>query len=147
VDIQRSSITQEVKIMLMRKTLVSLLVVVGTVGAVATFASNDAQARPNVYIQIAPPLPYVEVVPSYRHGYVWVPGYWDWRADRYDHRYGGRHVWVGGTWVRERRGHVYVPHQWVQRDGYWVQSHGRWDRDGDGVPNRYDRHPNNPYRR
>ena len=22
----------------------------------------------------------------------------------------------------------------------------RWDRDGDGVPNRYDRRPNNPYR-
>jgi len=40
--------------------------------------------------------------------------------------------------------------------GYYRQDYGRhdhrdyrgarWDRDGDGVPNRYDRRPNNPYR-
>lgn len=43
------------------------------------------------------------------------------------------------------------------RDNYYRHGHGhydrrdyrgaRWDRDGDGVPNRYDRRPNNPYRR
>ncbi|MBS0343494.1 MAG: hypothetical protein JSS56_23570 [Proteobacteria bacterium] len=48
------------------------------------------------------------------------------------------------------------------RDYYYREGHGhydrrdyrdhrdyrgaRWDRDGDGVPNRYDRRPNNPYR-
>jgi hypothetical protein len=35
------------------------------------------------------------------------------------------------------------------RERHW-QHHGPygrgWDRDGDGVPNRYDRRPNNPYR-
>jgi len=33
--------------------------------------------------------------------------------------------------------------------GYYSQERyrgARWDRDGDGVPNRYDRRPNNPYR-
>ena len=28
----------------------------------------------------------------------------------------------------------------------WEYSAGRWDRDGDGVPNRADRRPNNPNR-
>ena len=37
------------------------------------------------------------------------------------------------------------------REGYRHYRHGdyrgaRWDRDGDGVPNRYDRRPRNPYR-
>ena len=30
--------------------------------------------------------------------------------------------------------------------GYHGYAPRRWDRDGDGVPNRYDRRPNNPYR-
>jgi WXXGXW repeat (2 copies) len=128
--------------MFMQKSLVGVLVAAG-LGVASIMSSGNAAAHADVFIRVAPPVPYVEVVPSYRHGYVWVPGYWDWRADRY----GGRHVWIAGTWVRERRGYAYVPHQWVHRDGYWVQSRGRWDRDGDGVPNRYDRHPNNPYRR
>jgi len=33
-------------------------------------------------------------------------------------------------------------HRWDERHGYY-----RHDRDGDGVPNRYDRAPDNPYRR
>jgi hypothetical protein len=32
-------------------------------------------------------------------------------------------------------------HRWDER-----HNHYRHDRDGDGVPNRYDRQPNNPYR-
>ena len=37
--------------------------------------------------------------PSARPGYVWSPGYWDWR--------GHRHVWVNGHWERARHGYVY----------------------------------------
>ena len=33
-----------------------------------------------------------------------------------------------------------------QDDRRWDNDH-RWDRDRDGVPNRYDRHPDNPWRR
>ena len=83
------------------------------------------------------------VVPAPRRGYVWAPGYWDWR--------GSRHIWVGGRWVREREGYAYHPHRWVEHDGRWRLERGRWDRahrdsDGDGVPDRFDRRPNNPNR-
>ena len=49
----------------------------------------------------------VEEVPPPRAGYVWAPGFWEWR--------GGRHVWVGGHWIGERRGYHWVPDRWEQR--------------------------------
>ena len=108
----------------------------------------------DVIVRVAPPAPRVEVAPAPRRGYVWVPGYWDYR--------GHRHVWIDGTWVRERRGYRYVGPRWVERNGGYVIERGRWargdrdhdgipnrvdrDRDGDGVPNRFDRAPDNPRR-
>jgi hypothetical protein len=68
---------------------------------------------------------------------VWVPGFWDWRAHRYH--------WVGGHWVRHRPGYYYQPVRWVYRDGRYYRGGGWRDSDGDGVPNRYDRAPRNPY--
>ncbi len=56
-----------------------------------------ASAGVFVDIDVAPPAPQVEVVPEPRVGYVWAPGYWEWR--------GGHHVWVGGHWIGERRGY------------------------------------------
>ncbi|RYZ53612.1 hypothetical protein [Noviherbaspirillum suwonense] len=45
---------------------------------------------------------------------------------------------------------VYVQPRPIYREEWRGHGHhhgGRhWDRDGDGVPNRYDRRPNNPYR-
>ncbi len=83
----------------------------------------------------------IEAVPAPRVGYVWAPGYWNWR--------GNHHVWAKGTWVRERPGYAYHSPKWVQRDGRWSQERASWsrgDRDGDGVPNRVDRQPDNPRR-
>jgi len=109
-----------------------------------TFAATD------IYVDIAPPAPRYEVVPAPRAGYVWAPGYWDWR--------GHRHVWIKGHWERERTGYYWHPNRWVEDSGRWKLEHGGWnheryvenerhgDRDGDGVPNRYDRAPDNPYR-
>ena len=77
-------------------------------------------------------------MPAARPGFVWSPGYWNWN--------GRRHVWVGGSWMRERPGYVYHRPEWVQRGERWQMRRGGWDRDGDGVPNRYDRRPNNPNR-
>ncbi len=98
--------------------------------------------EPVVDVVVAPPEPRYEAVPYPRPGYVWAPGYWEWR--------GHRHEWVQGYWIAERPGHVYVPNTWVQNRGHWEMQSGRWerrhDRDGDGVPNRYDRRPNDPYR-
>lgn len=91
------------------------------------------------YVIPAPPPPRREAVPQARRGQVWVPGYWDWR--------GNRHVWVKGHWEKARPGYRYREPRWQQRDGRWEIQRGGWDRDGDGVPNRYDDRPNNPYRR
>ena len=124
--------------MSMRKTLGSILLAVGTLGAFALPVTSEASALVGVSIRVGPPPLRYEVVPLPRRGYVWVPGYWDWR--------GHKHFWVGGIWVRERRGYRYQPHRWEQRGDGWYLNRGRWDRDGDGIRNRDDRHPNNPYR-
>lgn len=95
------------------------------------------QHRP-VYLP-APPPPRYEAVPRARRGQVWVAGHWEWR--------GRRHVWAPGHWVKARRGQHYRQPQWVQqKNGRWEMHNGRWDRDGDGVPNRNDHRPNNPNR-
>ena len=113
--------------------------------AAAAFSGGAMAVPVGVYINIGPPPPRVEVMPAPRPGYLWTPGYWDWRH--------GRHYWVGGTWVRERPGYIYTRPEWVNVGGHWHLRHSGWargphgDRDHDGVPNRYDRHPHNPYRR
>ena len=42
----------------------------------------------------------------------------------------------------------YYPHgpRYHPRHRHWERRHGMRDNDRDGVPNRYDRRPNNPYR-
>ena len=86
-------------------------------GAISVPVVSEAR----VYVvETAPPPPRVEVVPAPRHGYVWAPGYWDWR--------GRRHVWVNGNWVHERRGYRWAPHGWVEREGRWHFTRGHWER-------------------
>jgi len=128
----------------MRKTILALLL-----ASSATALSLPATAE--IYVNIAPPAPRYEVVPAPRSGYVWVPGYWDWR--------GNHHVWAKGHWERERHGMYWHPNRWTESNGHYILERGRWDkerfvenhrgygdRDHDGVPNRYDRAPDNPYR-
>lgn len=95
-----------------------------------------------VVVRTAPPPPRHEVVPHARHGYAWAPGYWNWNGHRY--------TWVKGHWERERRGYAWARPEWREDGrGGWVLDRGGWrrgDRDGDGVPNRYDNRPNNPHR-
>ena len=86
----------------------------------------------------APPPHRREAVPAARRGMAWVPGHWEWR--------GQRHVWMKGYWVKARPGYHYRESRWQERDGRWQMNRGGWDRDGAGVPNRNDRHPNNPRR-
>ena len=144
--------------MLKRKLLLAALAT-SSIGILPMPASADI----GFYVDIAPPAPRYEVVPAPRAGYVWAPGYWDWRSNR--------HVWVKGHWERERHGYYYHPSRWVQNDGRWGLERGRWDsqryaakgngdrdhdgvpnkydrdRDNDGVPNKYDTRPDNPNRR
>jgi hypothetical protein len=116
----------------------------------ATFAPVEAMARDTVIVvHNAPPAPRHEVVPAARRGYEWAPGYWNWN--------GHRHVWVKGHWERARAGYVFHRPEWTRDDrGGYRLNRGGWehgelavarDRDGDGVPNRFDSRPNNPNRR
>jgi hypothetical protein len=116
------------------------LILGSLIAAIITGASLDAAARTNVdfYVNVAPPPPRYEVVPAPRVGFVWVPGFWDWRYNR-------RH-WVPGHYVRHRPGYYYHPASWAYRGDRYYFSRAGWrnDRDGDGVPNRFDRVPGNP---
>ena len=148
--------------MMKRKLLLGAL----AVSSIA-IAPLPASAAVDLYVNIAPPAPRYEVLPAPRAGYVWQPGFWEWRGDR--------HYWRKGYWVRERPGYYWHPSRWEHDNGRWVMRKGGWhreryafydgrgrggdrdrdgipnqydrDRDNDGVPNRYDDRPNNPYRR
>lgn len=104
-------------------------------------AALPAAARVDLFVNVAPPAPVYEPVPAPRVGWVWAPGHWDWRH--------GHYVWIGGRWMRERHGYVYMPGAWVAQNGHYYWHEPRWnrhhDRDHDGVPDRFDRAPNNPY--
>lgn len=119
------------------------LVLGSVVAAIIAGASLPSLARTHIdfHVNVAPPPPRYEAVPAPRVGYVWAPGYWDWRHNR--------HYWVAGHYTRHRPGHYYAPVRWVHRDGRYYYSRAAWrnDRDGDGVPNRYDPAPGNPYYR
>ena len=132
------------------------------------FTAQVFAAPVSVDIRLAPPAPRHEWVPTARPGYVWAPGYWDYRHNQYR--------WVSGHWERERPGYYYHGTSWVQHGDKWYIQQGGWrrnsdrdhdgipnrydhdrdndgirdrrdrDRDGDGVPNRYDSRPDNPRR-
>jgi hypothetical protein len=122
-------------------TMFSKLKTLTVLAAASATISVSAVAAPYIDVHVAPPPPRHEVVPAARAGYVWAPGYWDWR--------GHRHVWVNGHWERARTGYVYHEPRWEQVEGNWRLHHGAWahgDRDHDGVPDAVDAHPDNPHR-
>src|SRR5688572_29120397 len=72
----------------MIKKVLAAAMLAASLGSIAVPASAD------IVIRIAPPAARMEVVPDHRPGRVWVAGHWTWRNHK--------HVWVKGTWVRER---------------------------------------------
>ena len=119
------------------------LVLASVVAVTFASAALPAAARTSVdfYVNVAPPAPIVEVAPPPRYGYVWAPGYWGWRHNR--------HYWVAGHWEHARPGYYYAPARWVADGGRYYYRAPAWyrgDRDHDGVPDRFDHHPDNPYR-
>lgn len=91
--------------------------------ALAAVGTAHAQTHATVVVQTGTPgwvaAPVAPAPP--RPGMAWVPGHWAWN--------GHAQVWRAGHWAPVRYAH---PPR-------------RWDRDGDGVPNRYDARPRNPY--
>jgi len=115
------------------------IVVISTAAFIPTQAL--AEVGYGVVITNAPPQPRHEAVPAARRGYEWAPGYWNWT--------GRKHSWTKGHWERSRPGHYYQPNQWEKSNNGWRMKQGGWqrgDRDGDGVPDRLDKKPNNPNR-
>ncbi len=111
----------------------------------ATNAARRARASAayeNSMLGIAPSQVRYEHIPRARSGYVWAPGYWDWR--------GNRREWVSGTWVVEHRDSDRdgVPDAYDRdRDNDGVRNHLDDDRDGDGYRNVRDNFPDDWRRR
>jgi hypothetical protein len=57
--------------------------------------------------------------------YVWIPGSYEWRSDRW--------VWVDGYWTRSRPGYRWEPARWVARNGGYARVGGYWVEDGNHV--------------
>jgi len=83
-------------------------------------ASSVAPGAVSIDIDVAPPAPRVEVIPAPRTGYVWAPGYWEWRDSA--------HVWIPGRWIGERHGFHWAPDRWDQVGGHWHHFPGHWER-------------------
>lgn len=100
-------------------------------GAVLFFAAAPAMARADVSLNIGIPGLYVAPGPVYvQEPPVYVRSGPIYEQPRYYREREYRREWRDDRGPHHGRGHM---------------SHRR-DRDGDGVPNRYDRRPNNPYR-
>jgi hypothetical protein len=112
--------------MLTKKLLVPVLLAAGLIGAAATPLTSLAAT--NVQVNYDWPARY-DGYPEHRPGYIWVPGHRVWNGYRY--------VWERGHWERAYRHYGYADH---------VYRPARRDSDGDGVPDRHDARPNNPYR-
>lgn len=90
--------------------------------AASVFAA-PAYAQVSFNINLAPPAPQHEVVPTLSPGYVWAPGYWAWTGER--------HIWVRGRPIVQRQGFRWEPDRWEQRDRTFIRSAGHWERDHD----------------
>jgi len=109
-------------------------------GLATTLAGFALPASADLYINVRPPAPRVEVV-QHREGYVWAPGVWEYNN--------GKHEWAAGHLVAERKGYHYSPDHWVSNDhDKWALKRGGWNKDSDhdGTPDRSDSSPNNPRR-
>jgi WXXGXW repeat (2 copies) len=162
--------------MLAKKALVSALIAAGTFGAVATSLPSAAATNVEFYVNTAPPPPRYEAVPAPRRGYVWSPGHWRysenrhryvWEPGHWEHarpgyayhaprweEHNGRWYYNASLWdrggdgipnSRDRTPDGRMAYRDSDRDG--IRDSRDRDRDGDGVPSRYDAHPDNPYRR
>ncbi len=122
-----------------------------TAALLSIAALGSAQAAPHATVVIqagapvlvpaqyyAPPPPRYEAAPRPRRGMVWEAGHWEWRGHRY--------AWVPGRWLQARPGYAYRQPHWQRHGDRWMMQRGDWDRDGDGVPDRHDRRPDDPRR-
>jgi hypothetical protein len=87
-------------------------------GFAALMASANVNAA-DIVSDVAPPALRAERAPAPRDGFVWAPGHWELRRHDY--------VWVGGTWIADRRGAHWTPDHWEQTGEQWRFVPGRWE--------------------
>lgn len=92
------------------------------VAPVGPYYRGGIDADGDGYADAPPPAPQSEYVgPPPVVGYVWLGGYWGWRANRY--------VWIGGHWgAPPYPGYRWVPHAWSPYGNRWRQRPGYWSR-------------------
>ena len=121
--------------MLKRIAITSLAAAAFLSTAVASASLTPAAAQLSITFGSPPPPPVYEMVPAPRVGYVWGPGHYVLVNDRY--------VWTRGQWMAERPGYRYVSPTWervyIGGREQWRHVPARWDRNGDGIPDRYQR--------
>lgn len=87
----------------------------------AAFTLSSFPAFSDVYVDTNPP-PRKSEKYEKREGYVWAPGSWQWRN--------GKHEWVEGRYIPEKKGHRWEPDRWVQHDNNkWTYQRGGWSRE------------------
>jgi hypothetical protein len=95
------------------------IVILGLSLAAGVSAMPAVAASPSEIINRTPPPPQrEEAAPQPKNGFVWSPGFWEWRGTGYK--------WSPGEWIKERRGHQWQPYGWQERDGRWHFVHGGW---------------------
>ena len=99
---------------MIRKILLAAMIA-ASAGTIAVPAAAKV-----IYVEVAPPAMREEAMPASRRGYAWAPGYWGWR--------GHKHVWVAGSWVRDRPGYRDHSTNWREHNGRWMMERGRWVR-------------------
>jgi len=94
-------------------------VVLGMFLAVSPAVAN-AQWRepPPIHGPRDPPPPPVDEHPRERAGFVLVGGHHEWRH--------GRYYWVGGHFVRVRRGRDWYDSRWQRHGDHWDYYPGGW---------------------
>jgi len=102
----------------MTKTTQSLFTSAILAGALAT--AGCAGPMRVMYVEVGPPVPVVEVRPACPEpDFVWIDGYWGWRAHDYH--------WVRGYWARPPHpGWVWAPGAWARADRGWRWHDGHW---------------------
>lgn len=71
------------------------------------------------YPTVPPPALRAEVIlASPGPGFIWIRGYWGWRARGF--------YWVPGHWGRALRGRAWIDGRWEQRGRQWVWIKGHW---------------------
>lgn len=90
------------------------------------------RARSPVWVvDVEPPPPRPHTV-TFRPGYVWVEGAWEWD---------GNWRWRDGYWVRERAGHAWIHGRWERQGNRWHWHQGRWEARAEVRDRRHDPRP------